>query len=277
MDSGHPDFARLKRLRDAIVDKARGHDRLVSKFPNLVRDAIEYVIDPIRTGRTTIKELDNVEKTFVGLKVEHFIRDFLDVPKGIRDLLIDGENVDVKNTVASSWTIPKETYDEEGPCLLIAVADESGRCWLGLILARRAYLGAENRDRKRQVTVVGRRNIMWIIDGQPFPQSAWAGFDMGRFRELRSVTPGALRAATFFEENIDKVVNRVVVQSLLHDQKDYMKRLRGNGGARDLLAPRGIALLSGFYDQDSLLRKCISGVGKHDVIAVRETATLDGM
>jgi len=269
VDSNHQDFVQLNRLRDAIVLKAHGRDRLVSRFPELVRDAIEYVIDPIRTGRTTIKELDNVEKTFVGLKVEHFIRDFLDVPKGVRDLVIDGENVDVKNTIASSWTIPKETYDEEGPCLLIAVADESGRCWLGLILARRAYLGAENRDRKRQVTVAGRQNIMWIIDGQPFPPSAWAGFDMGRFRELRSITPGALRAAMFLEENIDKVVNRRVVQSLLFDQKDYMKRLRGNGGARDLLAPKGIDLLSGLYDQDALLRRCISGVGKDDVIAVR--------
>ncbi len=269
MDSSHPDFAPLRLLRDAIIDKARGHARLLSRFPELVRDAIEYVIDPICTGRTTIRELDNVEKTFVGLKVEHYIRDFLDVPKGVRDLVIDGENVDVKNTIAKSWTIPKETYDEEGPCLLIAVADDSGRCSLGLMLARRAYLGAENRDKKRQVTVAGRKNIMWLIDDQPFPQSAWAGLDMARFRELRSLKPGALRAATFFEENIDMIVNRRVVQSLLFDQRDYMKRLRGNGGARDLLAPKGIELLSGMYDQDALLRRCISGVEKDDMIAVR--------
>lgn len=275
MDNSHPDFAALQRLREALVAKARGEERLVLKFPELVRDAIEYVIDPIRTGRTTIRELDNVEKTFVGLKVEHFIRDFLDVPKGIRDLVIDGDNVDVKNTIAKSWTIPKETYDEDGPCLLIAVADDTGRCSLGLMLARRAYLGAENRDRKRQVTVAGRRNIMWLIDSQPFPQSAWAAFDMGRFRELRSVTPGALRAAAFFEENLDKVVNRRVVQSLLFDQKDYMKRLRGNGGARDLLAPKGIELLSGIFDQDALLQRCISGVGADDFIAVRSSTEAD--
>jgi hypothetical protein len=269
MDSSHPDYAQLQRLRDALVKQARGHDRLVTKFPELVRDAIEYVIDPIRTGRTTIADLDNVEKTFVGLKVEHFIRDFLDVPKGVRDLVIDGENVDVKNTIATTWTIPKETYDEEGPCLLIAVADETARCWLGLILARNAYLGAQNRDKKRQVTVVGRQNIMWLVDGLPFPPSAWAGFDMGRFRELRTLKPGSLRAATFFEENLDRVVNRRVVQSLLFDQKDYMKRLRGNGGARDILAPKGISLLSGIYDQDVLTRRCVAGVTKDDMIAIR--------
>ena len=275
MDSNHPDFAQLQRLRDAVVRKAKGPERLEKHFPELVRDAIEYVIDPIRTGRTTIKELDNVEKTFVGLKVEHFIRDFLDVPKGVRDLVIDGESVDVKNTIAKTWTIPKETYDEAGPCLLIAVADDTGRCSLGLMLARRAYLGAPNRDQKRQVTVAGRQHILWLINGKPFPQSAWAGFDMGRFRELRSVKPGAVRAARFFEENLNRVVNRRVVQSLLFDQKDYMKRIRGNGGARDLLAPKGIEVLSGMYDKDALWQRCISGVGTDDVIAVRSTPSGD--
>ena len=268
MDATHPDFAQLQRLRDAIVRKANGYDHLASAFPELVRDAIEYVIDPIRTGRTTIKELDNVEKTFVGLKVEHFIRDFLDVPKGLRDLVIDGENVDVKNTIGASWMIPKETYDDVGPCLLISVADDSGRCWLGLMLARVAYLGQPNRDLKRSVTVPGKKNIMWIIDGLAFPKSAWAGLDMDRFRELRTVKGGARRASLFFEENLERVINRRVVQSLLHDQKDYMKRLRVNGGARDLLARKEIELLSGLYDQDVLIKRGISGVGKDDFIAV---------
>ena len=113
VNSSHPDYADLEKLRVAILDKAGGQSQLNESFPVLVRDAIDYVIDPVRTGRTTIAELDNVEKTFIGLKVEHFLRDLLDVPKGVRDLVLDGEHVDVKNTVRTTWMIPKETYDED--------------------------------------------------------------------------------------------------------------------------------------------------------------------
>lgn len=268
MDSSHPDFAQLEKIRRAIIGKAKGEERLLSSFPILVRDAIEYVIDPVRTGRTTIAELDNVEKTFIGLKVEHFFRDFLDVPKGVRDLVIDDENVDVKNTVRTTWMIPKETYEEEGPCLLICVADDEGRCWLGLMLARGAYLNAPNRDRKRSVSAFGRDNVLWIMNGQSFPKSSWEGLDMGRFRELRLVKGGARRAAIFFEENLDKIFHRRVVQSLLFDQKDYMKRLRSNGGARDLLRPKGIELLSGRTDADVIIRRCITNMTEADWISV---------
>lgn len=162
MQHDHPDFQWLNQIRFGIISKAGGEAKLLEQFPVLVRDAIEYVIDPVRTARTTIAELDNVEKTFVGLKIEHFIRDFLDVPKGVRDLVIDGEDVDVKNTVGVTWMIPRETYNVEGPCLLICIADAKGRCWLGLILAREAYLGAPNQDKKRGVSAFGRKNILWL-------------------------------------------------------------------------------------------------------------------
>ena len=40
MDSNHPDFSQLQRLRDAVVRKAKGPERLEKQFPELVRDAI---------------------------------------------------------------------------------------------------------------------------------------------------------------------------------------------------------------------------------------------
>jgi hypothetical protein len=215
---------------------------LARKFPDVVREAVDYVIDPVRTARTSVAELDNVEKTFIGLKVEHFVRDLLDVPKGARDLAIDGTNVDVKNTIGRTWMIPRETYRENGICLLIKIDDVARRCWLGLIVARKKYLGAANRDKKRSVSREGMRHIHWLLEGADFGASEWEGLDMVRFRELRSLDPGVTRAATFFEENLGRRVSRRVVQALLHDQKDPMKRLRGNGGAKDVLRPRGIEL-----------------------------------
>jgi hypothetical protein len=248
MDSTHADFAVLARVRDAIYRRTGGAAGLTTALPLLVRDAIDFVIDPVRTARTTISQLDNVEKTFIGLKVEHYFRDLLDVPKGIRDLVIDGLDVDIKNTVGSSWMIPPETYRTEDPCILIATAKDEGHCRLGLMLARDAYLTRPNRDSKRAVSANGKGNILWLVPDAPFPPSRWTGIAMARFRELRRVRGGTRRAALFFAENLRMPIHRSIVQALLFDQDDYMKRLRGNGGARDLLLGQGIVILSGVYD-----------------------------
>src|SRR3984957_4454006 len=99
VDALHPDYPVLSVLRDEITVLAGGTENLTARFPELVRDAVDFVLDSVRTARTRLRELDNVEKTFIGLKLEHFVRDMLDVPKGLRDLTIKGMDVDIKNTV----------------------------------------------------------------------------------------------------------------------------------------------------------------------------------
>jgi Restriction endonuclease NaeI len=269
----HPDFPVLSRIRSSIFSHARGKERLLTQFPLLLQDAIDFDLDPVHTARRAVKELDNVEKTFIGLKVEHYIRDFLDVPKGLRDLRIDGMDVDVKNTVGGSWMIPPETYRDEEPCLLIAIADDDRKCWLGLMLARNEYLGkAEgNRDAKRTVIKNGRDNILWMIEGTELPASRWVNVDMERFRILRSMKGGTKRAATFFRENIGLVVHRTIIEALLHDQLDYMKRLRGNGGARDLLKAEGVDLLSGAYDRHKIDNAMLGTISREEFVAVRRS------
>jgi hypothetical protein len=247
--AGHPDFETLSKLRDGILSRIVGRKRLNDLLPGLIKDAVDFVLDPVKTGRTQLVELDRVEKTFIGLKIDHYLRDLLDVPRGLkRDMQIDGVDIDIKNTVSSTWMIPPETYRVEEPCLLIATAKSDGRCWLGLMMARDAYLGAPNRDGKRSVSENGRQNILWLVEGEPYPASAWDGVDMARFRELRRLKGGTKRAAQFFRENLNQRIPRTVIQALLYDQRDYMKRVRGNGGARDLLRKDGILLLSGTYD-----------------------------
>lgn len=265
----HPDFPLLSSIRHAIFESAGGESQLAKALPDLLQDAIDFVIDPVRTARNRISELDNVEKTFVGLKVEHFLRDFLNVPKGIRDLLINGHDVDVKNTVGRTWMIPPETYRGEDPCLLIAIADTEKRFWLGLIAARDKYLGKGNRDEKRSVSMEGMRNILWIVEGKKLPLSRWQDIDIARFREVRRIKGGSKRAAQFFRENLNRPVHRLIIQSLLFDQLDYMKRIRGNGGARDILRPEGISLLSGMYDRAKLETSGFGNIGTQSFIALK--------
>jgi Restriction endonuclease NaeI len=189
------------------------------------------------------------------LKLEHFVRDMLDVPKGLRDLKIAGLDVDIKNTVGGNWSIPLETYRSSEPCLLMAIDDKTFTCSLGLIIAKPAYLhgGAGNRDTKKGVSKAGFENILWLVNGAPFPASRFSGLNMDRFRELRKILAGNERAAQFWRENLGRIVHRDVMQALLFDQRDYMKRLRANGGAPDLLTGEGIAIVIGTYLKDSLL------------------------
>ena len=265
----HPDFETLSRIRDGIFGKLGGEERLRAELPTLIKNAVDFVIDPERTLRTKISDLDKVEKTFIGLKIEHYLRDWLGVPKGLaRDLQIDGIEVDIKNTIGSTWMIPPETYRVEEPCLLIATAKFDGRCWLGLVLARKNYLNAENRDKKRSVSEEGKRNIMWLVRDEPYPPSRWEGLDMARFRELRNVRGGKKRAAQFFRENLGRIVHRSIMQALLHDQRDYMKRIRGNGGARDDLKKEGILVLSGTYDAKAAKKRGHS-LMRDEFVAVR--------
>lgn len=248
----HPDYAVLRVLRDEIAGRSGGLDMLTVRFPELVRDAIDFLLDPVRTARTRLHELDNVEKTFIGLKLEHFVRDMLDVPKRLRDLHINGTDVDIKNTTAGNWSIPQETYNNSEPCLLMAIDEEAHKCFLGLIIAKREYLhgGKGNRDTKRGVNGFGFRHILWIVNGAPFRQSRFIGMDMDRFRELRNTLFGNERTAQFCRENLRRVIHRDVVHALLFDQYDYMKRLRANGGAPDILQHEGIAILIGTYLKD---------------------------
>jgi Restriction endonuclease NaeI len=165
--------------------------------------------------------------------------------------------------------IPPETYRMEEPCLLMAIADGEKRFWLGLVLARDAYLGAKNRDGKRSISGKGMQNILWLIEGKSLPPSRWKNVDIERFRELRRIKGGNNRVVLFFRENIGKRTHRTIIQTLLYDQRDYMKRVRGNGGARDILKREGIALLSGKYDKARLKSLGFEAASPDEFVAVK--------
>jgi len=271
LDATHPDFPLLSRVTKDV--KTRLGKRPSAAFAERILEAVDFVLDPQRTGRTVIDDLDRVEKTFIGLKVEHFVRDMLDAPSGMRDLRLGDLDVDIKNTIRRSrtWMIPQETYSREEPVLVIASDAKARTSSMGVLIARDAYLGAQNRDRKRAVLASAQASILWIIEDMAWPASRWDGLDMVRFRELRSsVKKGADRAAAFFQENLDRPTHRSVVLALLHDQYDPMKRLRGNGGARDELRAAGIALLSKRYDR-KLLEQIGRPIQRDEFVAVRPT------
>lgn len=269
LDATHPDHAILSEIAADVIERLGAHPE--SAFTEGLLGAIDFVLDPQRTGRTQIGQLDQVEKTFVGLKVEHFIRDLLELPAGVRDLRIAGYEVDVKNTVGlrRDWMVPSESYRGEEPLLLIASNPVARTSSMGVMVARERYLGARNQDRKRRILKSAHENILWIVEDRPWPPSRWEGLDMERFQELRiSKDSGEERAAAFFRENIDRPIHRSVIVALFYPHHDPLKRLRLNGGARGVLRREGVALLSSTFDR-KLVEALGRTIGHEEFIAVR--------
>jgi hypothetical protein len=134
----HPDHPVVKKIEYALARQAGGMNKLISELPPLMRQAIDEVIDTIRTGRVNESELEKTEKTYIGTKMEILVRNYFRLPKGILDLCIDGIDVDVKNTLASTWMIPREAVGK--PCILIASDEKRRSCYFGIFVARLDYL-----------------------------------------------------------------------------------------------------------------------------------------
>lgn len=262
---GHPDYVTIQHVATAILQRAGGADRLRAEFPGLIRRAIDEVIDTPRTKRLKLAQLEKTEKTYIGTKVEILLRDFLGLPKGLLDLNVDGMDVDIKNTVTGNWMIPDEALNK--PCILVASDDVRARCYLGIIVAHPAYLtpGA-NKDNKRSVSAAGMAHIHWLLHDCPYPPNFWENVPVATAQHIMLGVSGNERLIRLFTNLPDRVIHRDIVHGVAR-QKDYMKRLRRNGGARDTLAANGIAILSGAYDSAVIRSLGLPNVAPDEVIS----------
>lgn len=262
---GHPDHVTIQHVAAAILQRAGGADRLRAEFPGLIRRAIDEVIDTPRTKRLKLAQLEKTEKTYIGTKIEILLRDFLGLPKGLLDLNIDGMDVDIKNTVTGNWMIPDEALNK--PCILVASDDVRARCYFGIIIARPQYLTAgANKDNKRSVSAAGMAHIHWLLHDCPYPPNFWENVPVNIAQHIMLGRSGNERLIRLFTELPDRVIHRDIVHGVAR-QKDYMKRLRRNGGARDTLAANGIAILSGAYDSVVIHRLGLPFVAADEVIS----------
>ncbi len=263
----HPDYPVVQRIEDELTAQAGGLENLCRDLPLLIRQAIDEVVDAPRTGRAHARELEKTEKTYIGTKVEILVRNYFRLPKGILDLKIAGMDVDVKNTLGNTWMIPREAVDK--PCILVASDEEKRTCFLGIMVAHLSNLTPGlNQDQKRSVCAAGFGNIHWLLANDPYPRSLWAEIGDERTRKIMRGKSGNERIGTLFREVQRRPIHRDIVQAVAQ-QKDYMKRLRKNGGARDTLAAEGIAILSGAYDKLLIAAMGLGTIGRDEFISVK--------
>jgi|SRR6185437_6622515 len=248
LPSGHSDYPLIAPLVEAILRASGGYSRFSQDVPQIIRQAIDEVIDAPRTNRFTLAETEKTEKTYLGTKIEILLRAYLNLSKGhILDLSVAGVETDIKNTMGRNWTIPMEAFGH--PCLLIKENEKTALCSVGIVIAHDFYLNASsNRDQKRSLSVSGMQNAWWILKDHPYPPNFWERLTTSERDNIMGAGGGKSRVAALFKAVQKQPISRLIVQAVAQ-QHDYMKRVRRNGGARDLLAPIGIAILWGQADR----------------------------
>ena len=265
----HVDFATLSKLENDLIAAVGGWQQFEEKLRGFFRSAIDEVIDTSRTGRYFFSELEKTEKTYLGTKFEILLRDWLDVPKGIKlDLVVGGEEVDVKTSTSAQkggWMIPPEAFEEL--CILIKVDESNANCDFGIARARKQYLrSSANRDAKTSFSSEGRKNIWWLAQGFSYTPNFWS-LTSEIDRKAIMQGGGKIRIATLFEKFQEIPISRVQIEAVAA-QDDFMKRIRRNQGARDILAPKGIAILYSENDA-ALMRKLGIKFGKREFVSYK--------
>lgn len=250
----HQDYSELAGLEHDLLSAVDGQALLEEKLRSFFRSAIDEVIDTARSGRFFFSELEKTEKTYLGTKFEILLRDWLQVPRGVRlDLLIGGREVDVKSTtVGHGWMIPPEAIGQF--CILLRVNEQDAKCAVGLVRARIEYLNpGNNRDAKKTITAANRRHIWWLVSDFSYTKNFWSVVSQAHRDQIMASGGGTKRLALLFEKYQQVAISRVQIVAV-GAQDDPMRRIRRGGGARDLLAPRGIAILYSENDREIMLK-----------------------
>ena len=253
---GHPDFELLRKLKTALEAITGGAYKINAEIPKLFRQAIDEVIDTPRTGRRSFSELEKTEKTYIGTKMETLFRDYFGLSKGSLDVVIEGHDVDIKHTTGGNWMIPPEAFEK--PCILLAADEKQFKCFVGLIVAHTTFLTKPNRDMKCSIRKREFSNILWLLREHPYPANFWVSMSSTDALYINETvrpdgarTSGNERIVRLFTRKLRQPIHRNVIQDVAR-QRDYMKRLRRNGGARDELLKRRIVVLWGGRDSAAI-------------------------
>jgi len=233
------------------------------RMAKAIRRTLDMLLDGKNTGRYRWDQLYKTEKTHCGTLVEiNLQREFgFDGGKEL-DYSIAGVEVDCKYSQRlGGWMIPPEAIDHV--LLVVWASDDDGVWSAGLVRAKREYLRpSTNRDRKTYLNEKGNTAIRWLFDRAPLPENVLlrlpeedvtAIFMCGRPGHVCR-GHGSKRVDELFRRAQGRIISRVVVATVAQ-QEDYMKRVRGNGGARSKLRPEGIVIFGQYESHKALARR----------------------
>lgn len=249
---------------NAVACFLRSIPNFNKRASHAIRQAIDEVIDGARTGRWAIEQLEKVEKTYIGTKIEIIFRDEFELPRGnILDNMILGFEIDTKFSLRGRWEIPKEAVDKL--CLVIKGDDATGKFSIGIVLAAASLLNlGSNQDGKKTLSAAGRRSIHWIVQSSPLEPNFFLKLPNEVREKILSTKNGQARVTQLFRLVKNKRIPRYTI-TLLGQQIDPMKRARD---ARKKLALEGISVLCGRYDQAKIIRHGFKNFKSDDWISI---------
>lgn len=212
----------------------------------VTRDTFDQIYDGQRTGRWDIDQLNKTEKTHVGTLLQINLQKEMDLSDGDElDYTIAGVEVDCKwSQSLYGWEIPQEMY-LRGPriALLTWGSDYTFRWAAGLLRIDDTVLRpmGGQRDRKRRISEVGKRKILWLGQGD-LVHNTLIGLPGEQRRRILRSDSGQECVNALFRELTGKLVNRATVLTVAQ-QDDSMKRVRD---ARKHLKNEGI-IVFGHY------------------------------
>ncbi|MEU9402291.1 NaeI family type II restriction endonuclease [Streptomyces sp. NPDC048242] len=249
-------------VEDPELELVRKHflslDESGARFARVLRDTIDQLLDGEHTGRFDWNDLHKTEKTHAGTLIEiNLLREFGLSSGEDLDYLIEGIEVDCKfSQKLYGWMIPPEALDEL--CLVVWADDHQGLWSAGLLRANRIALTTSgtvtkkgNRDGKFRLTKQHHSLVTWLWENRPLEENLLLHLDAETRDAILNAgaafkrSPGQAKVNELFRRVQGRRINRSVIRALAM-QKDYMKRVRYNGGAREKLRREGI-LICGDY------------------------------
>jgi hypothetical protein len=236
----------------SVAAELRGLDEDGSLMAAAIRGALDMLLDGQHTGRYRWDQLHKTEKTHAGTLVEIALARVLRLADGAAlDYTIAGADVDCKfSHRLGGWMIPPEADGQL--MLLVQASDEDGTWSAGLVRATAEHLSpAGNRDGKRALNERGRGAVRWLHARAPLQENVLIRLPEADVTAILAAGSGQQRVNELFRRAQGMRVSRTVVATVAM-QDDYMKRVRGGGGARDQLRAEGIVIF-GDYAGDQVL------------------------
>lgn len=229
----------------------------------VLRDTLDQLYDGQHSGRWNYDQLRKTEKTHMGTLVEINLHRHFGFDDGdATDYRIAGIEVDCKySMIYGSWELPPEAIDHL--CLVITAKDADNFWAAGLVRVRESYLRARsNRDAKRQLSAASRIHIraLWpahrrLAENLFLNLDADARDRIFNARANRGQLHGQAKTNELFRLVQQRIIRRAELATVAQ-QDDFMKRARGNGGARTHLRPEGILVL-GHQENDPLVAEAL--------------------
>ncbi|MEU4954719.1 NaeI family type II restriction endonuclease [Streptomyces lavendulae] len=239
----------------AVYGHLRQLDPSGQRFASVLRDTIDQLLNGEVTGRYDWKSLFKTEKTHAGTIVEiNLQREFKFADGAAMDYRISGVDVDCKYSQQfGGWMIPPEAMNHL--CLLVWADDYKSKWSAGLLRITPDWLNqGNNRDMKMTVKAEHRNKILWLWHEAELPENILLHMNASDRDAVFSHKSGQGRIDELFRRVQGRRIGRNVVRTVAQ-QKDYMKRVRGNGGSRSSLREEGIIIMGDYRAHQEIAKK----------------------